>query len=71
MSVITIDSAFLIERLNCLPPHSRKRAGICDLLREIRYRELQDERLHQECESAMETAFADDPEFQQHLREVW
>lgn len=41
MSIILIDADFIVSRLNALPPHSRLRSGYCDLLREIRRREIE------------------------------
>ena len=59
MNIVTLDSAFILNRLNALPPHSRLRSGYCDILREIRKRELiaaaQDKAL--ECRLAADLEF--------------
>lgn len=56
MTVVPLTSDFVIDRLNALPPHSRLRAGYCDLLREIRTFELKQDALSRECEEALEEA---------------
>lgn len=59
MTVLTLSSDFLIERLNQLPPHSRMRAGYCDMLREIRKRELEEEAFHKTLCAELERALND------------
>lgn len=41
MNTVTLDSAYIVRRLNELPPHSRLRSGYCDALRFLRRQELE------------------------------
>jgi hypothetical protein len=68
-NVITIDSRFLVDRLNSLPPASRKRAGYCDLIREVRRMELMEPKLSAELVGELERVFEADELVR--LREVW
>lgn len=67
MTVIALTSDFITDRLNKLPPASRKRAGYCDLLKELRRRELEFEaecrKVNAELCDDLERVL-DDPEFQ-------
>lgn len=62
MTVVTIDAAFVMAKLNSLPPHSRLRSGYVDILREIRRQELLEEAEHNafadEIERALEQSMA-------------
>lgn len=80
MTVIAIDTDFIVSRLNDLPPHSRLRAGYCDMLRHVKRAQIEAdvETLRQSDEignmlaSALELALSDlaAPELDR-LREVW
>lgn len=64
MNIVTIDEPFIVHQLNVLPPHSRKRAGYCDMLRHIRRQQLEQERLGKVLESELEKALSDVPRWQ-------
>lgn len=40
MTIVTITPAFIIDKLQTLPPHSRLRAGYVDMMRHLRREQL-------------------------------
>lgn len=58
MTVIVIDRAFVIDKLNALPVHSRRRAGYCDILKHFNRFELEADRLGRELAAELERTFA-------------
>lgn len=66
MTIITLDRAYIVDRLNSLPPHSRQRSGLVSVMREITRRELEEERIGRELESALSEALSADPTFSLH-----
>ncbi|MDS1138613.1 hypothetical protein [Nitratireductor indicus] len=78
MTVIALDRQFLTDYLNALPPHSRKRVGVVDLLRRVKTMELAEERKVNQDPISVYLVNALDSELsafseeeRQRLREVW
>lgn len=59
MTVIYIDRAFVLDKLNALPVHSRRRAGYCDILKHFNRLELESDRLGKVLVADLEEAFRD------------
>lgn len=78
MTVIALDRQFLTDYLNALPPHSRKRVDVVDLLRRVNNMELAEERKVNQDPISVYLVNALDSELsafseeeRQRLREVW
>lgn len=80
MTVIVIDRAFVLDKLNVLPVHSRRRAGYCDILKHFNRLELESDRLGKMLVADLEAAFrdytvaqieAENPSQAQQMRETY
>lgn len=68
-TIVTLDSARIIARLNSLPPNSRLRPGYLDMMRQIRKEELANDHITAMLSEALELAFAEDAGFARRCME--